>query len=56
MWTSWSQFFAMSGYGLYVWGSMGMCLLVVLVELLQLALRRRAALRAALDNRGESQL
>lgn len=56
MWASWSLFFAMGGYGLYVWGSMAMCLLVVVVELVQLALRHRAALRAGLDNAGESHL
>ena len=54
MWTSWQQFFAMNGYGLYVWGSIGMCLLVVVVELSQLALRRKAVLAACADNPGES--
>ncbi len=54
MWTSWQQFFAMSGYGLYVWGSISMCLLVVVVELSQLALRRKAILAANAHNPGES--
>ncbi len=41
-WGSASDFFAMGGYGLYVWGSMGMCALVVVGELATLAARRRA--------------
>ena len=41
-WGSASDFFAMGGYGLYVWGSMGMCALVVAGELAALAIRRRA--------------
>ncbi len=45
-WASWSDFAAMGGYGLYVWGSYAMCALVLLVELGALAARRRAALRA----------
>ena len=35
-------FFAMGGYGLYVWGSFAMCALVLALELGLLALRRRA--------------
>ena len=31
-----SDFFAMGGYGLYVWGSYGVALLCILVELLLL--------------------
>ena len=54
MWANWSQFLAMGGYGLYVWGSMAMCLLVVALELLQLTLRRKAVARLAADNPGES--
>ncbi len=54
MWTSWQQFFAMNGYGLYVWGSIGMCLVVVVVELSQLALRRKGVLAASAHNPGES--
>ena len=41
-WSSWSEFFAMGGYGLYVWGSFGMCAAVVALEVGLLALRRRA--------------
>ncbi len=45
-WAGWSEFAAMGGYGLYVWGSFGMCALVIALELGLLAARRRAALRA----------
>ena len=54
MWADWTRFFAMGGYGLYVWGSLAMCGLVVVVELLQLAWRQQAAAAASLDNPGES--
>jgi heme exporter protein D len=48
---SWSQFVAMGGYGLYVWGSFGMCIVVVAVEVGILAVRRRA-LRYDVDDLG----
>ena len=44
MWTSFSDFLAMGGYGLYVWGSMGVCLLVCVLEPMSLNLKRRALL------------
>jgi heme exporter protein D len=31
-WNSAAEFFAMGGYGLYVWGSFGACALLMLVE------------------------
>ncbi len=34
----------MGGYGLYVWGSVGACLLVCIIEPLTLNLKRRALL------------
>ena len=30
---NWSEFFAMKGYALYVWGSYGVVLLVLIVEI-----------------------
>ena len=33
---------AMGGYGLYVWGSLGMCLAVFIAEVASLRARRRA--------------
>lgn len=44
-WNSWSDFFAMGGYGPYVWGAYLIALAVVIVELLLLRARRRNILR-----------
>ena len=41
-WSSWSDFFGMGGYGVYVWGSFGMCAAVLALEVTLLVLRRRA--------------
>jgi heme exporter protein D len=46
-WGSPSEFFAMGGYGLYVWGSYAVALLLMLVEPVLAAKRRRRALRDA---------
>lgn len=43
MWASWSDFWAMGGYGLYVWGSYAMVALVVVVEMRSAVLRQRRA-------------
>ncbi len=43
-WHSASEFFAMGGYGLYVWGSYAVTALVVVVEPWMAARRRRLAL------------
>jgi heme exporter protein D len=42
-WGSASEFFAMGGYGLYVWGSYAVTFLCIAAELVLLASRRRAA-------------
>ncbi len=39
-WGSAGEFFAMGGYGLYVWGSYGVTVLAILVEVLALRARR----------------
>ena len=44
MWDSFGEFLAMSGYALYVWGSLGACALVCLFEPVSLNLKRRALL------------
>jgi len=46
-WGSAAEFFAMGGYGLYVWGSYAMALLVMVAEPLLVVRRRRRALREA---------
>ncbi|MCD6707578.1 MAG: heme exporter protein CcmD [Thiobacillus sp.] len=32
IWESWQAFWAMGGYGLYVWGSFGVTLLCIMAE------------------------
>jgi heme exporter protein D len=41
-WSSASEFFNMGGYGLYVWGSYGVTLLLLGAEVLALLMRKRA--------------
>lgn len=43
-WPDWGAFWAMGGYGLYVWGSIGAVLLFIVGELIALVLHRRALL------------
>ena len=40
-WGSWSNFFAMGGYALYVWGSYAITLALIAAEVSLLVLRRR---------------
>jgi heme exporter protein D len=44
IWDSWSDFFAMGGYALYVWGSIIVVAGCMLGELASLALRRKSVL------------
>jgi heme exporter protein D len=43
-WNSPAEFFAMGGHALYVWGSFGACLLLMIVEPILARLRRNTAL------------
>jgi heme exporter protein D len=45
-WNSASEFFAMGGYGLYVWGSFGVCAVALVLEPYLLSRRREAILRS----------
>lgn len=45
-WGSLDNFLAMGGYGLYVWGSYAMALLVVAVEAVALLRRRRTLMQS----------
>ncbi len=60
MWSSFGEFLAMGGYGLYVWGSLGVCTLVCILEPVALNLKRRALLaevrEQGLADRGQSGL
>ena len=51
IWQSWNEFWAMGGYGVYVWGSVGATFALVAGEVAALGVRRRTALRQ-LDRRG----
>ena len=44
-WQSMSDFFAMGGYGFYVWGSFGLCAAAMIAEPLLVRHRRQQALR-----------
>jgi heme exporter protein D len=40
-WGSWSEFFAMGGYALYVWGAYGVTFALLAVEVFMLARRAK---------------
>ncbi len=44
-WASWSDFFAMGGYALYVWGSYAVTAGLIAVEVIMLLVRRRNAVK-----------
>jgi len=44
IWNSWSEFWAMGGYGLYVWGSFGVTALCVALEIVWVKNARAQAL------------
>ena len=46
-WNSAAEFWAMRGYGLYVWGSYAMTLGLMLFEALAVVRRRRVGVRAS---------
>lgn len=46
-WESWQAFFAMGGYGGYVWGSFGLTAIIMIGELI-LARHRHRVARAAI--------
>ena len=43
-WHSWSEFLAMGGYALYVWGSYAVTLIVLVGEIVALIMRRRGVI------------
>ena len=42
-WGSWDNFLRMGGYGFFVWGSYGMAMAILVVEVWQLKARRHRA-------------
>jgi heme exporter protein D len=49
IWTSASEFWAMGGYGVYVWGSMGVSAALMVLEVWLARLGRRQALDAVCE-------
>jgi heme exporter protein D len=49
IWNSWTEFWAMGGYGLYVWGSFGVTALCVALEMIWLKNARAQALAQISD-------
>ncbi len=49
-WNNAAEFFAMGGYGVYVWGSFGVSALALVVEVWLIRRRRAAAIHAIQGN------
>ena len=45
-WGSPADFFAMGGYGLYVWGSFGVCAVIMVMEPIVAGMRQKNILRS----------
>ena len=55
-WESWSEFWAMGGYGVYVWGSVGVTALLLALEVLQARWAHRDVLRQIQSEQALDQL
>ena len=51
VWSSWDNFWAMGGYGSFVWGSYGVTVLALAAEVWLVRMRRRRALAEVERNR-----
>lgn len=49
IWQSASEFWAMGGYGMYVWGSLGVTVVLLALELLLTRMGRQQALEAVCE-------
>ena len=49
-WQSWAEFWNMGGYALYVWGSVGVCALLMWIEVWQARAARRQVLTQVQTN------
>jgi heme exporter protein D len=47
--SNWTEFFEMGGYAFYVWGSFGVALLLMALEVVLLRRRRRILLRQSAE-------
>jgi heme exporter protein D len=45
VWNSWSAFFDMGGYGLYVWGAVILTFTLIFGEILSLAMRWKSGVK-----------
>jgi heme exporter protein D len=55
-WESWSQFWAMGGYAIYVWGSVGVTALLLALEVLQARWAHRLVLNQVKTEQAVAQL
>jgi heme exporter protein D len=55
-WTSWAEFWAMGGYAVYVWGSVGVTALLMALEVLQARWAHRAMLKQLKTEQAVAQL
>jgi heme exporter protein D len=55
-WESWSQFWAMGGYAVYVWGSVGVTVLLLAVEVWQARWAQRVVLNQLKAEQAVAQL
>ena len=55
-WESWSQFWSMGGYAVYVWGSVGVTALLMALEVLQARWAHRAMLKQLKTEQAVAQL
>ena len=56
IWASWSDFWAMGGYALYVWGSYAVVALGLLLEVRSAAKRQRSAIAHIHDQHEDTDL
>ena len=53
IWQSWNDFWAMGGYGLYVWGSYAVTLGLIATEVVMLVSRKRNILNELRIQKGD---
>jgi heme exporter protein D len=56
IWASWSDFWAMGGYGLYVWGSYAVVALALLAEVIGARQRQRNAIAQIHEHQEDTDL
>jgi len=56
IWASWGDFWAMGGYGLYVWGSYSVVALLLLWEVRAAAQRQRRAITQIQEHKEDTEL